>query len=348
LKYPIKFKAAILEKINRPLKLKNIIYEGPLQDGQVLVKLKYSGICGKQIEEIDGLGGKDPFLPHLLGHEGSGEVIDKAKNVKKIKIGDFVVLHWRKGSGNQSLTPRYYNKKKIINAGWVTTFNEYAVVSENRVTRIEKKANFKTSALYGCAITTGCGVIFNQTKLNELTNIAIIGCGGIGLFAVQSAKLFNPKNLIAIDINDNNLKLAKKMGANVTINSKKQNLPVRIKHLLKSKNLDYVISCTGNKNAIIDGLNILSTPGKLIQVGVPKKNLKLEVNFWDIMHCKDIIGSLGGNSYPDKDIPFFRTLEKKRKLKINPLISKIFDFKDINRAITFFKKNNSGRVLIKF
>ena len=114
--YPLSFKAAIIEKKNKPLAIKTISFNGPLRIGQVLVKLRFTGICGKQIDEIEGAGGKDPYLPHLLGHEGSGEVVQISSGVKHVKPGDKVVMHWMKNSFiNESNTPNFFyakNKKK--------------------------------------------------------------------------------------------------------------------------------------------------------------------------------------------------------------------------------------------
>ena len=153
-----------MEKNSSPLVFHEITFNGPLKDGQVLVKLFYSGICGKQIEEIDGLGGPDPFLPHMLGHEGTGEVLHIGPEVCKVKVGDTVVMHWMKGSGIHSETPIYESDDQKINAGWVTTFNDHAVVSENRVTKISQDTDMKTGALFGCAVTTGMGVVMNEVE----------------------------------------------------------------------------------------------------------------------------------------------------------------------------------------
>ena len=103
-----KFKAAILKEKKGKLIFEDIYFKDELKRGQIFVKLKYSGICGKQIDEIDGIGGKDPYLPHLLGHEGSGVVLNIGPGVKKVKKNDNVVLHWIKSNGIQSETPKYF------------------------------------------------------------------------------------------------------------------------------------------------------------------------------------------------------------------------------------------------
>ena len=115
----MKFKAAILYKSKYDLVVDHIMIKDKLKWGQVLIKINYSGICGSQINEIDAIKGPDNFLPHLLGHEGSGEVVEVGPGIKRMKVGDEVILHWRKGVGIESETPKYYCQNKIINAGSV-------------------------------------------------------------------------------------------------------------------------------------------------------------------------------------------------------------------------------------
>src|SRR3989338_3870233 len=125
-------KAAILVKQKAPLEIAEIELPQKLEYGQVLVRVLFSSICGAQLNEIDAVKGEDKYLPHLLGHEGSGMVEETGPGVTKVKKGDRVVMHWRKGDGIQSAVPHYLWGGKKVNAGWVTTFNEYAIVSENR------------------------------------------------------------------------------------------------------------------------------------------------------------------------------------------------------------------------
>src|SRR5205814_7676085 len=125
---PIKIKAAILVKNHAPLELAEIESPDRLLYGQVLVKVHFSGICGAQINEIEAAKGPDKFLPHLLGHEGCATVLEVGEGVRTVKKGDKVVMHWRPSNGIQSQTPSYRWNGKTVNAGWVTTFNNYAVV----------------------------------------------------------------------------------------------------------------------------------------------------------------------------------------------------------------------------
>src|SRR5436189_3949172 len=119
-------KAAVLVNTKAPLEVAELDLPEELTVGQVLVKIHYSGICGAQINEIEGVKGPDKFLPHLLGHEASAQVIETGPGVTTVRPGDTVVLHWRPSRGIQSQPPSYQWRGNRLNAGWVTTFNEYA------------------------------------------------------------------------------------------------------------------------------------------------------------------------------------------------------------------------------
>ena len=160
-----KVKAAILVEQKKPLIIDDITLPENLEAGQVLVKLYSSGICGSQIGEIDGVKGHDPWLPHLLGHEGVGVVIECGAGVQHVKKDDKVILHWRPSKGIQAQTAKYRWNNKIVNSGWVTTFNEMAVVSENRLTPFHSDKIYHNASLFGCAITTAFGVVTNDAKI---------------------------------------------------------------------------------------------------------------------------------------------------------------------------------------
>ena len=342
----ISMKAAVLFKTKKPLKIIKIDLPNYLLNGQVLVKLHYSGICGSQIGEIDAIKGKDKYLPHLLGHEGSGTVIEIGQNVRTVKPKDKVILHWRPGLGKQSKPPLYSYKGKKINAGWITTFNEYGIISENRLTKVNSKINLITAPLYGCAITTGFGVIKNNAKLNS---VIIYGAGGIGLNMIQAAKLAKAKPIIAVDIHEKKLILAKKCGATHTINSlKEKNFKEKITKILQEKKLDVFIDNTGIPKVIELGYEIISKNGKLVLVGVPGKGKKIRIYSLPIHFGKKIIGSEGGSSKPNKDIPNILNIIKSKKINLKQLISKTYRLDKINEAIKDIRSGAiRGRAMIK-
>ena len=138
-------KAAILFKQTKPLLITRIDLPEKLFRGQVLVRNFYSGVCGSQLGEIDGVKGKDNYLPHLLGHEAVGEVIETGPGVKKVKKHDNVLLHWMPGSGISAKGPEFRWKNQKINSGPITTFSQYSVISENRLTKIKQNFSYLTS-----------------------------------------------------------------------------------------------------------------------------------------------------------------------------------------------------------
>lgn len=342
-------KAAILVKQNEKLVIDEVTLPSVLDVGQVLVKLKYSGICGSQIGEIKGIKGPDQYLPHLLGHEGSGVVTEIGPGVSTVSVGDPVVLHWRKGKGIQSKPPTYRWGSKVLNAGYVTTFNSHAVVSENRVTKVSNDLDPKVAALFGCAITTGFGVIVNDAKLKIGDNVVVLGAGGVGLSVIQGAKLAGANDIIAVDLWDNRLDLSKKFGANKTINAKMcSNLHETITGEMGDTNIDIVIENTGLPEMIKLAYELVKNNGKVVLVGVPKKGAETSIFTLPMHFGKKLIGSEGGSTDPDRDIPKYSNLVKSGKLRYNELVSSVRALDQINDAIDdMISGSESGRILLK-
>lgn len=341
-------KAAILVEQKKPLVIADVALTDELKPGQVLVKVHYSGICGSQLGEIDGVKGPDKFLPHLLGHEGSGTVIAIGPAVKHVKPDNKVVLHWRKGLGIESEPPSYSWDGKKVNAGWITTFNEYAIVAENRVTVIPDDSDMEVAALFGCAVTTGFGVVVNNARLTIGESLVVYGAGGVGLNIIQAASLVSAYPIIAVDLYDNRLKLANKMGATHLINGKKEDTRKSIHEIINQQGLDVFIDNTGNPEIIQMGYEITKPQGKVILVGVPRKNNNISIYSLPLHFGKKISGSHGGESIPEIDILRYQSLFEEGRIKLRELITDKYTLEDINSAIGGLKTGNiSGRCLIK-
>ena len=346
---PKAVRAAILVEQNKNLVIDNIHLPEELMFGQVLVKLITSGICGSQLGEIAGAKGQDSFLPHLMGHEGCAEVLDVGEGVKNVAIGDKVVMHWRKGNGIQSDTPKYLWKDKQLNAGWVTTFNTHAIISENRCTKIDKNIDNDLAALLGCAITTGFGVVENNAKIKMGESVVVFGAGGVGLNIIQACSLHSAYPIIAVDLFENRLDLAKKFGATHTINSDKFNASIEIKNILKNTKLDVFIDNTGNTKIIEAGYDMISSFGRLILVGVPKIGQNINIFSLPLHFGKKIIGSYGGECQPSQDIPRFINLFQQKIALHKQLITSKISLENINNGIELMKSGRtSGRIIINF
>ena len=339
--------AAILTEQNKPLTIADIELPDTLEAGQVLVELLYSGICGSQIGEIDGAKGPDKFLPHLLGHEGSGKVLATGPGVRHVNAGDHVVLHWRKGPGIEAVPPKYRWNGKTVNAGWVTTFNKHAVISENRLTRIPATSDLRVAPLFGCAVTTGFGVVANNAKITMGESVVVAGSGGIGLNIVQGAALSSAWPLIAIDLNEEKLELARKMGATHTINGKTEDVGSRIGEIMGGKTIDVFIDNTGAPKMIELGYALTGPQGRVILVGVPRKGNDITIHSLPLHFGKTITGSHGGEAIPERDIPRYMAMYEQGRIALKELLTDEYPLERINDAIDRMRGGQvRGRCLI--
>jgi S-(hydroxymethyl)glutathione dehydrogenase/alcohol dehydrogenase len=341
----MKFQAAILQRLNSPLVLDELELP-PLDYGHVLVRVHRSGICGAQLGEISGIKGEDKFLPHLLGHEGGGVVLETGPGVTNIRKDDHVVLHWRKGRGIHAAPPKYKWESRKVNAGWVTTFNELALISENRLTPIPAHIDFEVAALMGCAITTAFGLINNDAQLKIGQSVAVFGCGGVGLSIVQGAALVSADPIIAIDIQDHKLQAALDFGATHSINSAKSEARGEILKIIGSGGVDVAIENTGIVEVIQNAYSVTSPQGRTILVGVPRHDQDIRIHSLPLHFGKVLTGVEGGQSNPTVDIPRYLNLYAKGKLKLERLITHRFLLNEINTALEKIRAGEVGRCMI--
>ncbi|RMH51347.1 MAG: dehydrogenase [Zetaproteobacteria bacterium] len=341
-------RAAILTRIGAPLTIAEVELPGRLAAGQVLVRVHYSGICGSQIGEIHGVKGEDRYLPHLLGHEGSGEVVATGPGVRHVRPGAKVVLHWRKGAGIEADPPAYRWNGARLNAGWVTTFNEYAIVSENRLTPIPDGTDMKTAALFGCAVTTGFGVIEHDAELRIGESVVVFGAGGVGLNIVQAAALRSAWPIIAVDRYADRLALAARLGATHTIDNSKEDACAAIREIAGAKGVDLFVDNTGQPAVIEAGYRLTQPRGRVVLVGVPKQGEEIHIHSLPLHFGKRITGSHGGGAQPELDIPRYMRLVRARGLRLEELITQVVPLEEINQAITDLQRGAiAGRCLIE-
>lgn len=344
---PKTMRAAVLTQSKTPLSLMDVTMPDALAVGQVLVKIHFSGICGSQLGEIDGAKGEDKYLPHLLGHEASGTVLDTGPGVRHVKKGDKVVLHWRKGAGIESETPYFSCDGNRINAGSVTTFNDYAIVSENRVTAIPADSDLEVAALFGCAVTTGFGVIENNARVRIGETVVVFGAGGIGLNIVQAASLVSAYPIIAVDLHDSKLELARQMGATHLINSSKTDARQAILDIVGNAGVDAFIDNTGQPTIIEMGYQITKPQGRVTLVGVPRKGNDIKVYSLPLHFGKGLSGSHGGEANPPIDIPRYHQLYRSGRIQLKNLITHRYPLDRINEALEGVRSGAiAGRCII--
>jgi len=341
-------KAVILEKIDGPL----VVGEVGLTDlafGQVLVKVLVSGICGAQLQEIAGNKNNAAYVPHLLGHEGCGIVEELGAGVTKVKKGDKVVMHWRPGDGIEADFPSYVYNGKTIKSGKVTTFSEYSIVSENRITAVPMDTPNELCALLGCGLSTALGTINDEAQVKFGESVMIVGAGGLGLNLARAATLASAYPVILVDIYDNKKEAAESSGAHLFINCKKDSIKDKIFEKFGMKDVDVIIDTSGNKQSLEDTIPLLSGKGRYIMVGQPKPGENIELK--NAHHLfggegKMIKATQGGKFSPSKDIPRYIKLHKAGILKIDDLITHRVKLDEINKAIDLVRSGQAGRIII--
>ena len=332
-------KAVVLTQLNSPLEVAEVDLT-PLQPGQVLVKNLVSGLCGAQLQEIAGLKGNANFLPHLMGHEGCGIVEEIGDGVTTVKVGDKVVMHWRKGEGIEAPFPSYIYNGKSISSGKVTTLSEYSIVSENRVTSVPQDTPEELCALLGCGLTTALGVITNEAEIKLGESVLVIGSGGVGLNLIQGAKLVSAYPIVAADIIEDKRELCLAAGANFFINTQIEQI---------TDKFDVIIDTTGIPEVLAKATTYLSNTGRLILVGQPKPGQEITIPVANKLFDgsgKTIKATQGGKTNPTDDIPRYIKLHQAGLLDITKIITHRFDLENVNAAFDLLRSGKAGRIMI--
>ena len=326
---PKTMRAAFLVELKKPLVIDEVELPEQLGYGQVLVRMVYSGICGAQLNEIDGAKGEDKFLPHLLGHEASAIVVETGPGVKTVTPGQRVVLHWRKGRGIEANPPQLRWRGRPLNAGWVTTFSQYSIVSENRVTPLPDGVEMDVAPLFGCAVTTGLGVISNNAHLRIGESVVVFGAGGVGLNVIQGAQLAGAYRIIAVDTVPYKLQLAQQFGATHAVNSSSGNAVAEVQALANG-HLDYAFEVVGLPVTVRQAWDMIRPGGMAVVVGLGREEVSIPLG--GFLQEKKLIGSLYGSASIQADIPRLVDLYMDGRIKLDELVSRRRPLAEINQA----------------
>ena len=340
---------AVLKKTGEPLVIEEKIEIPELKTGQVLVKMAYSGVCRSQLMEVRGLRGEDKYLPHLLGHEGCGEVVEIGKGVTKVGVGNWVILGWIESQGKNAHGAVYKCDNLKINSGPVTTLSTYSVVSENRTVLMPECLPKDIAVLFGCALPTGAGIVLNEIKSFKPSSIAIIGLGGIGISAMMVTKVLDCETIIAVDIASEKLEMAKKLGATHIINSLTENVIEEVNKITEGEGVDFSIEAAGLTETIETAFQIVKKGGgKCIFASHPEQGKKIKLDPHELISGKNIKGTWGGDSKPDEDIPLLANIYKENNLPLDALITKKYSLEEINNALEDIENFKVFRPIISF
>lgn len=323
-------KAALFISINQPLEVVELELCSPFY-GQVKVGVKLAGICGAQLAEIRG--DKGDFFPRLMGHEGVGIVEQIGPGVKTVKVGDKVVMHWRKGDGIESQAPGFFRGNELFSSGQVVTWATHSLCSENRLTAVPEETSDELCALLGCGLSTAIGTIEQEANLRMGESILIVGCGGLGMNLIMAAKMRRAGFIYVVDVHDKSA-AALAIGADAFTD--------RPEHIELMFNV--IIDTTGNEAVINRTMQLLGPSGRYIMVGQPKGHITI----MNAKHMFDGEGCLikatqGGGFRPERDIPRYAKMD----FDTSKIISHTVNLDDINEGIDLVKNGQAGRVMVR-
>ena len=341
----MKTQAALLVATGEPLVMGEIEIPA-LKPGQVIVEIAYSGACGTQVMEWRGDKGEDKWLPHCLGHEGTGTVVEIGSAVTKVKPGDKVVLSWIKGTGIEAGGTVYDWSGRKVNSGAVTTFQRHAAVSENRLTLLPPGLPMDVAVLLGCAAPTGMGAVFNVLKVQAGDSIAVFGSGGIGLNAILAAAFAGAMPIIAIDPSPARRSLAMIYGATHVIDSNAGDPIAAVKAIIP-QGVDVAVEASGIPEVMEQAANSTRQQGgRAVVIGNAAFGKTLRLNPGLFNSGRSLLGTWGGDSQPDRDYGRFGRLLGSNRFPVRELLSKPYSLEQADTALGDLAAGRVGRPLI--
>jgi S-(hydroxymethyl)glutathione dehydrogenase/alcohol dehydrogenase len=364
------YNAAVLHAPKSPLKIE-AVHAAALQPGDVLVQIKAAGLCHTDLEVIEGEL-RNP-MPIVLGHEGAGIVIETGQNVTGVKPGDHVILSWNPHCGHcfycdrdlpilcktylaQGPAAKQFDGKSrallpdgrdLHHLMFLGAFGEYCIVPAQSAIPVAKEIPFDAACLIGCGVMTGVGAALNIADIHFGDTVFVVGCGAVGLSAVQGARLAGAGQIIAVDLNASKLALAEKVGATVTLDAQSDAI-AKVKALTGGRGADVVLESAGNEAAFRLSMEACRPGGQVIWLG--KTDISSDVKFrWgSLMQEKRIRRSSYGGARPARDFPLLASAYLDGKLQLDPLISRRIGLHEINSAFDALKAGDVIRSVVIF
>lgn len=324
--------AAVLVKHNSDLAVMHFDMSN-LTQGQVLVQLDFSGVCRSQLMEVQGLRGPDPWLPHLLGHEGAGVVAAIGPGVTKVEVGQTVICGWLPSSGMDAEPPQFSKGELRINAGKVTTFSRMSIVSENRIYSKPKNLPNDQAVLFGCALLTGAGMVLNEFPPNESDSVLLLGLGGVGMAATIGALSLPSSQIIVADPSEEKRRLALDFGATVALDPTDDGFLEAVLDISRG-GVDICYEAAGQVATIELGFEATKPKsGTLVFASHPPSGERISIDPHALISGRSIRGSWGGGSKPDQDIPRIWNAVQELGIDLGQLISNRYSLEDVNLAL---------------
>jgi len=359
-------KAAVFHGPNQPLTVESVDIDRP-QDREVLVRTVASGVCHSDLHFVDGYY---PFpAPAVLGHEAAGIVEEVGKAVSYVKPGDHVIAclsvfcgycedcmsgHPNRCS-NRAATQRPRDGKQRLS--WngqpmrqfadLSTYAERMLVHENALVKVTNDIPLDRAALIGCGVTTGMGAVLNTARIEPGSRVAVFGCGGVGLAAVQGARIAGARQIIAIDQFESKLALAKRLGATDSVDASNRDAVEAIKEL-SGGGVDYSFEAVGNKKLAEQCFECIKPGGTATVIGMIPVGQKVELDGPKFLTERKIQGTNMGSNRFRIDMPRYVDYYLQGRLNLDDMISRRGKLEDVNEAFRAMKAGEVARTVLMF
>ena len=358
----MKIRAAVLRESGRkhpfvkslPLQIEEIELDPP-ERNEVLLQIKAVGLCHSDLVAIDGERSKP--TPMVIGHEAAGVVAGVGANVVDFEVGDHVVPSYVSSCGRCEMcregrpalclpatkanaagtmldgtTRLHKNGSRIFHHSGVAAFAEYAVISQNALVKIDRNLPFEQAALFGCGVVTGVGSVVNTAKIRPGQSVAIVGLGGVGFSAMLAAIASGAGRVIAVDVNEDKLKLALKLGANKVFDAKDSDCVERVR-AATGGGVHVAVETAGVPQALDTAYKITARGGTTVAAGMPGPDATITLSHLSLSgEERTIKGSYMGSCVPSRDIPRYIGLFQDGKLPIEQLTSHQITFEELNEG----------------
>jgi S-(hydroxymethyl)glutathione dehydrogenase/alcohol dehydrogenase len=364
------FSAAIVRRLGGPVVIEEVRIEA-LRRSDVLVKLGASGICHTDLEVLRGELAAP--MPIVLGHEGAGIVVAIGSDVTTVSAGDHVVGSWNPSCGTcfycirdlpilceraslagsrgglpDGATRLTANGTPIHHFGFIASHAEYAVLHESSAIPIPVGIPLDLACLLGCAVSTGFCAPFRIAKVSMGSCVAIVGCGAVGLNAVQGARVAGAAEIIAVDIDERRLRLAQELGATQTIHGLEQDALAETRRLSQSRGADFVFEAGGSNTTMQLALELARPGGDVVLLGKVPLDSPVSFRFGSLFGEKRIVRSSYGGARPQRDFPILAGYYLSGQLKLSQLITHRLRLSEIGEGFQMVADGAAIRAVVTF
>ena len=349
---------------SRPLKIEEVELEGP-GEGEVLVEVRAAGLCHSDLSQVAGL--RKRTVPVVMGHEGAGIVREVGRGVTEFEPGDHVVMtvgsgcgHCRYCIGHRPVLCDVVGESRakgllmngarrlgragrsLYHHSGVSSFAPYAVTMPGTLVKADPAIALDIASMFGCAVVTGAGCVFNAAQVRPGQNVAIFGLGGVGLCTVMAARIAGASEIIGIDINDAKFPLAKELGCTRTLSALSPDLVQQVKDLTRG-GVDFAFEISGTRPAMASAIAVTCKGGEVVGVGLGASSDLYEYAHTTLVAEEKVFrGSLMGSCVPERDLPLYMRYYQEGRMPVDRLKSGTMGFDDLNLNLDLL---HSGSVL---